>query len=247
MTKSERIEYWKRVGTDSLRASGRDGADEFKDMDWKDDEYRLFGYFDCFRPDGKGVEKVLAGIVGGDEITQRLLKVFECTKESFGRYLYFIVCKPKPATRHKLIELTGWYLEKLRDVADCTGQSKLAEMLKRPPEIRIEPGELSIDMASYHNTPACIAHDMLGDWVLSLKPRQSDALWLHEAFYSIACSYDISHYLLWPLYREQTKIDEPFAPFFELWTHGARPYFGEPRVISVYVNESSGIGPHADC
>ena len=66
-------------------------------------------------------------------------------------------------------------------------------------------------------------------------PLQSDAILKEEAFYSIACDYNLAHYLLWPLYRDGTKIDEPFAPYFELWARGAKAIFEKPGRVTVYV------------
>lgn len=86
-----------------------------------------------------------------------------------------------------------------------------------------------------YDAPETIVYDMVGDWYSGLNPVQSDALLLHEAFYSIACDYDIARYLMWPLYRTSSDIVEPFAPYFDLWTHGAKPWFGRPGLVTVYV------------
>ena len=67
--------------------------------------------------------------------------------------------------------------------------------------------------------------------------------YLHEAFYSIACDYKIAHYLMWPLYRGSTEIEEPFAPYFELWTHGALPFFKKPGLAIVYVTGDEPTPP----
>src|SRR2546422_741840 len=97
MNKLERLAYWKSVAVDAVRAADRDGAAQLEAMVWKNED-DLFAFFDCFRPDGRGVEMVFAGVVGGDEILQRLRRGYECTKERFERYLYFVVCRPARAT-----------------------------------------------------------------------------------------------------------------------------------------------------
>ena len=58
---------------------------------------------------------------------------------------------------------------------------------------------------------------------------------MEEAFYSMACDYYLAHYLMWPLYRGSTAIEEPYAPYFELWRHGAQAIFSEARRVTVYV------------
>src|SRR2546422_7951700 len=116
MNKLERLAYWKSVAVDAVRAADRDGAAQLEAMVWKNED-DLFAFFDCFRPDGRGVERVFAGVVGGDEILQRLRRVYECTKESFERYMYFIVCRPARATPQGVVALTSQHYDKVRQIA----------------------------------------------------------------------------------------------------------------------------------
>lgn len=187
---------------------------------WKNED-DLFAFFDCFRPDGKGVERVFAGVVGGDEIVERLLKVYECTKESVNPWGYFIVCRPAPATPERLVDLTTQHLDKVKQIAISFGETELASLLETLPEIKIKREAAPARTQPDDDAPETIIYDMSGDWFGGLDPVPSDALLMKEAFYSIACDYNIAHYLMWPLYRQSTDIEEPFAPYFALWTHGA--------------------------
>src|SRR5688572_15579290 len=103
----ERYASWKRIAIDVLRARGRDDAADLERVVWTEEE-DLFGFFDCFRPDGGGLERVFAGVVGGDQILPRLLRVYESTKGSEGAY--FVVRRPAPVTDERLIELTTQHL-----------------------------------------------------------------------------------------------------------------------------------------
>jgi hypothetical protein len=230
MDKLERLAYWRSLAVDA-------GADPGS-APWTD-EYRLFGYFDCFRPDGQGAERVFADVVCGDEILDRLRQVYACTKESFQTYMYFIVTRPAPATSEKLIELTTRHLENLRQIAQGFDKPELVELLEPVPQIVLthepEPDRRLPDFSS----PGTHAYEVVGDWFRSLEPCPSDAQLLHEAFYSIACDYNIAQYLLWPLYRQSTEIVDPFAPYFDLWTHGARPWHGKPGLVTVYLKGES--------
>src|SRR5262245_29640587 len=93
MDKLQRLADWQCVAVDAVRAAGRDGAAELEAEVWKTED-DLFAFFDCFRPDGAGLERVFAGVVGGDEIRQRLLRVYECTRGAFNAWGYFIVHRP---------------------------------------------------------------------------------------------------------------------------------------------------------
>src|SRR4051812_18265158 len=111
------IEAWRHVAIAALRAAGNDSvAAAMASQSWtKSDD--LFAYFDCFRPEGKGVEEVFAGVVRGKEILERLLRVFEATKESYRRFLYFIVCSPPRVDDERLVELTRLHYDCIRQIA----------------------------------------------------------------------------------------------------------------------------------
>jgi hypothetical protein len=236
MDKLERLAYWKAVGVEALRADGSESVGAFEQIVFKD-EYDLYGYFECFRPDGKHVERVFAGIVGGDEIIERLRKVYESTKESSGPY--FIVRRLAPATPERLADLTTQHYMKVRQIARSVDDERLASELAVLPEIEIKRESLPDRLRSDVNAPEASVYDVTGDWFGGLNPIESDALLLREAFYSIACDYKIAQHLMWPLYRHSTEIEEPFAPYFELWTHGALPFFGKPGLVTVYVTGDS--------
>jgi hypothetical protein len=241
MDKLGRFAYWKRVAIDACRAAGRDSVDiaHLEETVWKNED-DLFAFFDFFRPNGAGAEKVFAGVVGGDEIVQRLLRIYECTKESFQRYMYFIVCRPAPATPERLVDLTTQHLEKMRQIARSAGEDELVSLLEALPEIKIKREAAPTRTLPDYDAPGTFLRDVVGDWFRSLDPVQSDALLLDEAFYSLTCDYNIARYLMWPLYRRSTDIEEPFAPYFELWTRGACAIFEKPTMVTVYATGCDG-------
>jgi len=237
VTKLQRLAYWKKIGLEAARSAGRDRADldQIDSVAWTNEEDHLFYYFDFFRPDGAGVEKAFAGIVGGDEIVERLRLVFQATRESFQRYLYFIVCRPLRATRKRLIELTIQHYEKIAQIARQAEALELVELFQSFPKVEVTTEPMPDRRQPDTNCPESWVYDIVGDWFSILDPIPSDALLMDEAFYSIACDYNIARYLMWPLYRNSTKIEEPFAPYFELWRHGAQAIFTEPGRVLVYL------------
>jgi hypothetical protein len=232
MHKLERLAYWKAVAVDELRAAGATDVAEFENITFETED-QLYGYFQCFRPDGKGVDRVFAGIVGGGEIVQRLRQVYECTSDSSGPY--FIVRRPAPADPEKLMDLTTQHYLKVREFASAIGHAEHVRELEVLPKIEIRRERIPDRARSDVFAPEASVYDVTGDWFAGLERIQSEALLLHEAFYSIACDYKIAHHLMWPLYRYSTEIEEPFAPYFELWTHGALPFFEKPGLVNVYV------------
>jgi hypothetical protein len=233
MDKLERLAYWKTVAADASRAVDPEFAAKLESDVWKNED-DLFGFFCLFQPDGKGVERAFIGVVGGDEILQRLLKVYEYTQENSE--LYFIVRRPIPATPERLIDVTVQYLEKNRQIARAFGDAALVRLLEVLPEIRIKREGIPQRFATeFTSMPEAIVCDAICDWLRELAPIPSHALLMKEAFYSIACDYCIAHHFMWPLYRHSTDIEEPFAAYFELWTHGAQPWFEKPGLVNVYV------------
>jgi hypothetical protein len=254
MDKLERLAYWKAVAAEATRSAGRDGANELDARVWKTED-DLFAFFDCFRPNGKDLEKVFAEVVGGDEILQRLLKVYGL-KDTSSPWGYFIVRQPSSATPERLVDLTTQHLEKVRQIAhsylsesdqkkkiderDKATAAELIGLLEGDLQIKVKRQPRPVRLQPDYDAPETIIYDMLSDWFNDLVPTESDALLMDEAFYSIACDYKIADYLMWPLYRDSTNIEEPFAPYFELWTHGAIPIFERPEMVTVYLNNNSG-------
>jgi hypothetical protein len=236
MDRLERLAYWKSVAVDAVRAARRVGVREQEPRALKIED-DLFGFFDWFRPDGAGLEKVFVNLVGGDEILQRTRTIYELngTSTESGD---FVVHRPRPATLEKLLDLTTQHLEKMRQIARSLGEGIVTELEVRP-EIEIKREAIAPRTQSNHYTPEADIYDVTGGWFGDLRPLQSEALLLGEAFFSIASDYRIAHHLLWPLYRHSTQIDEPFAPYFELWTHGAMPFFGKPGLVTLYVTGDS--------
>lgn len=65
------------------------------------------------------------------------------------------------------------------------------------------------------------------DWCSDMlyKEGYEDIELMTEALYHINCDYLLSDYLQWPMY--DTKQENPFRPYFELWKMGLNIYFPE--------------------
>lgn len=74
----------------------------------------------------------------------------------------------------------------------------------------------------------------LRDWCFDMlyKEDYKDIELMSEALYHITCDSLLSDYLQWPMY--DTKWENPFRPYFELWKMGLKAYFPERgRVVLV--------------
>ena len=68
---------------------------------------------------------------------------------------------------------------------------ELVELFDEFPRIEITT-EPEPDRRQDFDSPETSVYDIVGDWFRDLEPVQSDALLMEEAFYSIACDYNLA-------------------------------------------------------
>ncbi|HPF41773.1 MAG TPA: hypothetical protein P5081_17570 [Phycisphaerae bacterium] len=224
MTDDELLLRWKTLAGDTSATT------------WDDVSVGML--FQKFRPHGDGVDAVFEGLEGGDELLERLLPVYQWTAEGFATEsaidAYFVVRHP-PRTAH-LADYLRRHLEKMAEITQDCGRNDLSDILRRIHTINEVEGERPPPDSD--DTLDTEIYEVVGDWFLELTPMRSKALLLHEAYYTIACDYDLASYLMWPLYRDSTNIVDPFAPYFELWRHGASIQFEPENGATIYVSHS---------
>jgi hypothetical protein len=219
MTKLERLAYWKKV-------CGDIGPET-----WVNEEDDLFAFFQRFRPYGRDVAKVFDGVYRGEEILVRLLRFYHHTTESADD-AYFVVRNPVVATAAQLLEAVTQYLDKVRQMAEA---SETVELMGLLDALQIEVEKKNAPPHSALPEPnLALLNDTVTDWFLELDPETSEALLLKEAFYSMTCDYQLSWYVLWPLYQGSTRIQDPFDPYFRLWIYGAVLRFTNEELLTVY-------------
>ncbi len=199
----------------------------------------MAGFFQYFRPDGAGLEKVFEDVEGGDEIVARLLEIYEATSagstsetEEDG---YFVVRNPSPIHAARAEELVRRHRDFVAAMARVLGRDEDASALECSLSVEVTEGEAP--WPPDEDDPETAVYETIGDFMRSLIPRESDASLMEEAFYTIACDYNLQYYCLWPLYREESTIEEPFKPYVDLWKHGVTFRFEGFESIRVFVPE----------
>jgi hypothetical protein len=188
-------------------------------------EAELYGFFQSFRPDGRGLAGAFERVAGGDELLQRLLDVYRVTAPGWEPSdAYFLVKAPQPLTDAALSEYARRHRDSMAQIASYVGEDELGSFLK-------EAGEL-VTVAPSDSTPASEGanlriYEAAVDFMTGLDPEESEALLLGEAYYGIACDYFLKYHLLWPLYRRSSPLDEPFEAYSQLWKHGVQCDFLE--------------------
>ena len=212
----------------AARARGRDAASEAD----------LFGFFQAFRPDGTGLDDALRGAVGADEVLPRLLEVYRATAPGWDPAdAYFLVRQPEPLSSAVAADLALAHVGAMREIGHALGRGDLEAALGTAPSIQYAQGaapppeSAGLEMEVY---------ELATDFVAGLSPVESDLLLLGEAAYGIACDYYVRHHVLWPLYRADSPVRDPFSPYFRLWRQGAALRFAGRERLVVYVPPPAG-------
>lgn len=193
------------------------------------DEDDLVGFFEHFRPQGKGLEAVFEGVEAGDEVLPRLKQVFKATAKSSPDAPYFLPTPSQSPTASTVTKLLRQHWKKLSQIAAAVDDEEAVKLLSKMPPIKIVKGELP---EQDEDPLAERIRDLVIDFQSSLRARKSSAHLLGEALYSMADSYAIPDYVLWPLYADSSDIDEPFAPAFQLWKQGVEWACCKGRIVA---------------
>lgn len=228
-TEEEMFARWKELaGDDSPRP-------------WTEDQMGMF--FQNFRPDGEGVDAAFEGVVGAEAILPRLREIYQVTAPGGSQDAYFIVRSPQPLKESVARELCAEYLGKMAEIAreldPGEEEDPYAALRVRIASLRgIEVVEGETPWPPDDEAPESLIYEMRGDFTFRLRREgalASHAFLMTEAFYTIACDYDVADHLLWPLFEAVSPVSEPFRGYFELWTHGAGYRFAADNLVQVYV------------
>lgn len=202
-----------------------EGAEEGEEID----EDRFYGYFQCYMPSGKGVERTFEPLVNGDEYLNRIRPIYEMldSREFEGDTVpgYFnggteelSEEKLKQLGQSLLGGLISLFSEHTQEEPD-----EAAEYLKCISNITILPQE---EIEAYRDDQEESVYEELSDLISECTDYDEPISILREAYYSIACDYWVSYYLQWPQYEELQGSD-PLAPYFELYRCGYSVSFNE--------------------
>ena len=119
--------------------------------------------------------------------------------------------------------------------AALSAQQTIPYLVMHPDGVCQLPGGLYTKTVEYEDINYSVASTedqtaIFGGWSSFL--NYEDIELMTEALYHINCDYLLSDYLQWPMY--DTKRENPFRPYFELWKMGLNIYFPERgRVVLI--------------
>ena len=203
------FEYARRID----EAAGLDLSLDCEEIDLQD---KLYGLFQCFMPEGAGVEAVFAPLQNGAELQARIMPIYavteQQTREAFDQGMapgYFCPPQDPKFGGEALKSLALAHVRNLKIFAEFLGKNELLEMLEQVKSARVQE---SFDLAHNKDRLADAVYEAITEWMLDA-PKLDAKLWvLGEAYYSINCDYLLSAYLQYPIYalRQQADLLLPY-------------------------------------
>ncbi len=199
------------------------------ESEYLDDQF--YGFFQCFMPYGKDVEKIFEPIPNGQVFCERIKPIFTTTEkevlEVFSQNAspgYFVPSKKDDEGLLK--DIGKQILENLIVFAEFVKDEDLMKDLKEINEIEIS----KTDKQDFHNEKHQKLYDAFSDWTIENSDENDLLALLDEAYYSISCDYFLSAYFQYPRYKNKPEIDF-LKPYFELWTQGKRFVLNNNKLI----------------
>ena len=221
------FEYASRIN----EAAGLDLSLDCKEIDLQD---KLYGLFQCFMPDGAGIDAVFAPLQNGTELQARIMPIYavtaQQTREAFDQGVapgYFCPPQDTKFDEEALKSLALAHVQNLKIFADFLGKSELLKILEQIKSARVQKG---FDFAHNKDELADAVYEAITEWMID-SPKLDAKLWvLGEAYYSINCDYLLPAYLQYPNYAQRPQEDF-LKPYFELYLAGRQIAFERGEVV----------------
>ncbi len=212
------------------------------DPDQPPDSEALIGFFQTFRPDGRGLEGLFDDLPPGRELQRRLDQLFAVAgddrrRPQGGRDAYFLVRSPQPIDPQTVEALALQWLANVRDFAIHLGDQPVAETLSPLPSVRVLEGiPPKHPKQEEEKTPLLVAFQKsVPQLTARIEPKCPYAELLRQAYYFISCDPMLRDYLMWPLYADAVETPDPHAPYYQLWKHGIKYRIFQPAQIDFYM------------
>jgi hypothetical protein len=180
--------------------------------EWSEDG---FGFFQFLADKPSLVAAAFAPLRHGSEIASRVQSLIAAADDS--NCAYFVVRSPSSLACDQARHLAEAHLRSYVDLAAHAHDTELGELL------RACAAGVGPQYTGNVDAVSALALERIGDYLGEVAPEL--AFGLGEAFYSMACDYQLVWHLTWPWYRPSVGLPDPFASYFNLWRHGLAPVF----------------------
>lgn len=206
---------------------------EQKEMDHYGDEPVPPYFFHYFRPDRyEAMKGFFIDFENGIEMYEYIKEIFEATKNNYKHgdsvSAYFVPQK-QDVSKEKLFEIASEYISQLNWILNENAEETYDFEKMDIKELTEKEFREQYD---YENIDECDLHCIKGDWIIDMLPdiENNPLSMFSEALYQMACDYDISYYISWPLVGRKDCIN-PFIAYVQLWKLGYRPWVVDKSMI----------------
>lgn len=203
-----------------------------------EEEYNLGLLMGLIPPDGKGLEKICEGGGYGAEVLKRLKRVYaECVEAGEDMPSSFKERAVVAESQEKVESLLLAHAAGLLAIARAADSEDGIECVGDPPRLVRVADEDDVERS---DDDAFLNFEMFDAFEDKFGPDEAalgdnDLSMLHEPLYQWAWDdYAVANYVLWPIYRGNSGLDEPREPAYELLKRGVRHGYSEPRVIQYW-------------
>lgn len=213
MTQTEYFNYLKSIPQLNL-------SEEFENIDVED---QLYALFQCFMPEGTGVDKIFTPLDKGTLLLERILPIYKATEEAVKESMqegaipgYFV--PPHISSSEKELKDTGYlFINYMKNFARHLEDEEFVGILNMMTEVEILPDRESLEERRDGITDW--VYDAVSDWAIEETDSEVLISILSEAYYSISCDYWLSYYFQYPAFDSKPECDL-FKPYFDLWVKG---------------------------
>jgi hypothetical protein len=195
-----------------------------------DDEQKLFGILDLYRPHGVGLERLLSGDGVEGRARARIQRVFDATaqdwKEGQG---YFFIKRHDAIDGIAAVRIAREYLSGFRQLANYAGHVEVGRALSSMEVAPTAPANRDRD-----DEFEVMMYECLTDFIRPFGRKDHEIFVLKEALYSIASDYFLSAYILWPAIELTVPLPGAMDRYFDMWRHGLKlKFFANTAVVEL--------------
>ncbi|MCC9641963.1 apolipoprotein acyltransferase [Rhodopirellula sp. JC740] len=209
------------------------------DSVFEDDKF--VGFFQSFRPDGRGLDGVFENLNVGQQLEQRLANLFEIAgddrRPQGGRDAFFLVRSPQPIDPVVVESKAADWTDRMIQLAEELGNDDAASRLRGIEKHRVLEGIPPKHPKEDHHKTQLLKtfQDLVENFVTQVDLQDPFAEALRAPYYFISCDAGVRDHLMWPLYKDHVRVEEPFEPYFDLWSHGVKFRIYQEQQVDWYM------------
>lgn len=132
--------------------------------------------------------------------------------------------EPGQCSEAEALRLAGEHVAAMRGIAQLWAEDELVKRLDRAEPQIASAADLGASPL-HDDSPQTRMHEMAADYFAELADPEHPGVVLEEALRSISADFMVRNHLGWPFVADASSLEEPFAPYFELWLRGVRVHF----------------------